>query len=485
MSSAKSTPARAAGPLTLTCPTPSELQELLPYLLPQELVELQHHLKHLPFWTPQPGPQSLAYESQADIVGYGGAAGGGKTDLLLGLALTRHTRSVIFRREATTLRDMVFRSQAVIGEQGSFNGSINVWRDLPGGRILEFGGVKEESDVNNWRGRAHDGKFFDEATEFSEAQFRALIAWNRTTIPGQRCRVVACFNPPTTALGRWVLSYWAPWLDETHPHPAKIGELRWFARLDDKAKVSDNLFLRGTTYEARLQSLPEPLRSQLWLGDFRAGLRDDARQLIATDHIRAAQRRWKPTGRGDRKLSALGVDVARGGAAKTVRCPRFGTWFGELRAVPGAETKDGQAVRRLIVQDLTEFKSPGALVCVDSIGIGSSAVDLVREVPDIQLFPVNFGARTRATDKSGLLGFANLRAFAFWSLRELLDPSNGFEPALPPDPELLGELQAIRWDVRSGLILIEPKEKIAERIGRSPDKSDALAYSILTPPQED
>ena len=36
-------------------------------------------------WVPQDGPQCAAYASKADILFYGGSAGGGKTDLLLGL----------------------------------------------------------------------------------------------------------------------------------------------------------------------------------------------------------------------------------------------------------------------------------------------------------------------------------------------------------------------------------------------------------------
>ena len=50
-----------------------------------------------PKWEPQPGPQTAAYESLADILFYGGAAGGGKTDLLMGLALTTQQHSILFR----------------------------------------------------------------------------------------------------------------------------------------------------------------------------------------------------------------------------------------------------------------------------------------------------------------------------------------------------------------------------------------------------
>ena len=38
------------------------------------------------YWSPLPGQQTIAYHSPADILFYGGAAGGGKTDLLVGVA---------------------------------------------------------------------------------------------------------------------------------------------------------------------------------------------------------------------------------------------------------------------------------------------------------------------------------------------------------------------------------------------------------------
>jgi len=59
---------------------------------------------HRRAWIPLPGRQQEAYDSPADELFFGGAAGPGKTQLLLGLAYTRHHRSVIFRREYTQLR---------------------------------------------------------------------------------------------------------------------------------------------------------------------------------------------------------------------------------------------------------------------------------------------------------------------------------------------------------------------------------------------
>jgi hypothetical protein len=46
-------------------------------------------------WVPNPDPQFEAYRCEADELFYGGQAGGGKTDLGLGLALTAHKRSLV------------------------------------------------------------------------------------------------------------------------------------------------------------------------------------------------------------------------------------------------------------------------------------------------------------------------------------------------------------------------------------------------------
>ena len=140
-----------------------------------------------PVWTPQVGPQTLAYNSEADVIGYGGEAGGGKTDLLLGLAGTRHHRAIIFRRgEFPRLEGTEARSREIYNAAGDdrardrYNESLHRW-ELASGATVRFAAMQYEDDKGNYQGRPFDFYGFDEATEFSESQVRFVTAWNRTT----------------------------------------------------------------------------------------------------------------------------------------------------------------------------------------------------------------------------------------------------------------------------------------------------------------
>lgn len=451
-------------------------------------------------WAPQPGRQAEAYHSPADVVFYGGAAGGGKTDLLLGLAHTRHRHSIIYRREYVSLRGLEERARELFGGIGTFKAEEHLWR-LADGRIIEFGAAKTLQDAMSFQGRPHDFIGFDEVCHFNEAQFRFLSAWLRTAHPGQRTRVVAAGNPPTDATGDWVISYWGPWLDLQHPNPAEPGELRWFATLDGRdvevengepfdfkgerikplsrtflpAKVEDNAYLMSTGYKAQLQSLPEPLRTQMLQGNFGIAQEDDPWQLIPTAWVIAAQERWRPEAPGP--MDGLGVDVARGGRDKTVLSPRHGAWFGPQMCVPGAETPTGDAVVALIAKTVQGRPK----INVDVIGVGYSVVDLASQ-HDLDVTPCNGAGGTQARDRTGQFGFANLRAFWWWSLREALDPANGHEVAIPPDRELRADLTAPKWRMTIRGVQVESKEDIIKRIGRSPDKGDALVYAWAPEP---
>src|SRR5215468_9381801 len=83
----------------------------------QKLLErLRRKTAGIPLWQPLPGPQTIAYQTPADVTGYGGAAGGGKTDLALGLAITAHRHSLILRREAVHLPAIQDRAREILGQ---------------------------------------------------------------------------------------------------------------------------------------------------------------------------------------------------------------------------------------------------------------------------------------------------------------------------------------------------------------------------------
>ncbi|CAE6838575.1 terminase family protein [Paraburkholderia nemoris] len=468
-------------------------------------------------WKPLPGPQTQAYECRADVILYGGAAGGGKTDLALGKALTHHQRALILRREYPQLSGIIDRANDLYGEYGVFNSGKGVWRCEFGGkrRIIEFGSVQHETDKLKYQGRPHDLKVFDEAANFLESQVEFIAGWNRSEDPSQRCQVLLCSNPPTDATGDWLIDWFAAWLDPQHPNPAAPGELRWYAAVEGRqiecpdcsefvivdgervydfdrstfdaveiikpqtrtfipARVTDNPFYMESGYIAKLQALPEPLRSKMLLGDFAAGREDDAYQIIPSEWIRAAQERWKTRRQPVIPMTALGVDVARGGQDNTIHSPRYGNWFAEQICYPGADTPDGHVVAAQVFN----LRDASTVVNLDVVGVGASPYDLIHAAIGNKIWGVSGAAGTDELDITGIFGFANLRALLWWRMREALDPVNGYDLALPPDRELFADLCAPRYKRTPRGIQVETKDEIKKRIGRSPDKGDSAVYAL-------
>jgi hypothetical protein len=152
----------------------------------------------------------------------------------------------------------------------------------------------------------------------------------------------------------------------------------------------------------------------------------------------------------------------------------------ELRKYPGVATPDGPTVAAL-VQALIGDELPA--VNVDVIGVGASVYDILTTVRGLPVAGINVGEGSKARDRSGKLGFLNLRAEAYWKLREALDPDLGHGLALPPDRELLADLCAPKWSLTARGIQVESKEDIKKRLGRSTDCADAvvLAHYFVPP----
>lgn len=171
----------------------------------------------------------------------------------------------------------------------------------------------------------------------------------------------------------------------------------------------------------------------------------------------------------------IGADIAGKGEDETAFALRIGDVTLEIRKHHHADTME---VAGLLLAAMRPYVEREVIAIIDAIGIGAGVLDRLRE----QDWPVyGFTASNAATnlkDRSGEFGFQNLRAAAWWNMREMLDPSRGSTLLLPDDEMLKADLTSPRWKVLSGgKIQVESKDDIRSRLGRSTDSGDAVVQA--------
>lgn len=239
----------------------------------------------------------------------------------------------------------------------------------------------------------------------------------------------------------------------------------------------DDFFFEGRWYR------PEDLFRIKVLGKF-PKVADDV--LIPPQWIEAAQERWR-LNNGREPLSRdpriLGVDVAGMGRDSTVYCERKGRWVAPFLSRNSGGAADHMAVAGEIVA--RRRREPEMLVSIDTIGEGAGVYSRCLELDNENyLISCKYSeaakdGRYDLSDITGEYRFTNLRAYLFWCVRDWLNPKNETGAMLPLDPQFVEEATEIRWRFRSdGRIIIEPKEDIKKRLGRSPDRFDALANTF-------
>lgn len=193
---------------------------------------------------PQPGPQETFLASNADIVIFGGAAGGGKTWALLMQPL-RHMSNpqfggVIFRRTSPQIRNQ----GGLWDESSQIYPLLNAeprqtvleWR-FPAGAKLKFAHLQYDSDVYDWQGAQVPFIGFDQLEHFSESQFWYMLSRNRS-LCGVRPYVRATVNPDADS---WVAKLIEWWIDQETGFPIdeRSGIVRWFVRVNGETKWAD------------------------------------------------------------------------------------------------------------------------------------------------------------------------------------------------------------------------------------------------------
>jgi hypothetical protein len=195
---------------------------------------------------PHPGPQTQFFESKADIVIFGGAAGGGKSFALVVEPLRRINRGGfrggIFRRTYPQLKGQggvwdecqeLYRACGAKLRQGQ-----DLDATFPSGANVAFLHLQHEKTKYEYQGHQFTYLGFDELTHFTQSQFFYMLSRNRSCC-GIKPYVRATCNPDA---GSWVADFIAWWIDPQTGLPIhdRIGKLRYFVREDDTLHWADD-----------------------------------------------------------------------------------------------------------------------------------------------------------------------------------------------------------------------------------------------------
>jgi phage terminase large subunit-like protein len=192
---------------------------------------------------PQRGSQELAMNIKADLIIYGGAAGSGKSHLLLMKSLPYikdpNFHASYFRRNTKQLT----QQGGLWEESGKMyrpfkpkTNSSDKKHTFRSGSSIAFNHLEHEKHKLSYQGGQLSAIFFDELTHFTETQFTYLLSRLRSDAEVDGFCMASC-NPDNES---WVLNWVEWWLDEEgYPDKDKQGVVRYYLIIDDKPVFAD------------------------------------------------------------------------------------------------------------------------------------------------------------------------------------------------------------------------------------------------------
>ncbi len=406
-------------------------------------------------YTPTPR-QTLAHIAPERFILYGGAVGGGKSAWLCneGIQLSldypgnvgylaRHELASFKKTTLLTLEE--FLIEKIVKHRNKSEQEII----LVNGSKIMYGGLGDDKNAIERLKSMNLGWFgIDQAEETTESHYFMLASRLRLNLPNIRYKGLMTANPEPG----WVKDRW---IDNKFEDHAFIPAL-----------PADNPHLPGD-YEKTLRTLygnNEALIKSLLEGNWDVSISGDI--LIQYSLIRAAINRQVP----DSGKCTFGVDVARFGDDETVLIVRRGLKTTRVESWIHQDTVWTAGK----IAEVARVESPIAIY-VDEIGIGAGVVDMLT-ANHFNVVGVNSSA---AAHKEKV--YANRRAELYCQLAEHFTDGS---IKIPDHPKLSSQLSCIKkkYDMHHRII-IESKDDIRKRSGRSPDYADALmlGYSDFTP----
>jgi hypothetical protein len=201
--------------------------------------------------------------------------------------------------------------------------------------------------------------------------------------------------------------------------------------------------------------------------------------LIPYEWIEIANKRYEDLERQDflQYMLTLGVDVAGMGRDSSTLCYRYENFVDKFVEHQSGGIADHMHVAGMVSKEIRRLKS---FAMIDTIGEGAGVYSRLKELGFSNAISCKYSESANGyKDITRQYEFANMRAYLHWCVREWLNPKNNFNAALPKNEKLLQEATEIKWKFQSdGKIIIEPKDEIKKRLGRSPDIFDSLTNSF-------
>jgi hypothetical protein len=182
----------------------------------------------------------------------------------------------------------------------------------------------------------------------------------------------------------------------------------------------------------------------------------------------------------------IGIDIA-GGGDKSIACFRFGkrAEFIELKHKAESFGSGYDFKAEQLINSLRDIGNYNILsLNIDSTGQGINFVDILKnkmrnEGLNYNLInAVHFASRVEYRVKSGEVRKRGIKEDMYFRLREWLMEDSNLKASIQPLKVIQEELLATEITSREGEEFIISKEKIKEKINRSPDYADALALTF-------
>lgn len=371
---------------------------------------------------------------------------------------------------------------------------LHIWREL--GRMFpKFGRgylnnlkLKMRNDSDDWLAVGFvAGVAADEESARKAQGFHAehmLIIFEET--PGIPEPVITAFENTATAPHNIIVAFGNPdhELDTLHKfcNQSKVDAIRISGYDHPNVVLGDDSFVPGAVTSNSLNRMLERYgdpNHPLYLSRARGiSPTESFDSLIKIKWCNDCIEKWKSISDHNNNVDfnkvkgpyALGVDVANSESGDKA-AQAFGK--GNVLAwVIDFNCPDSNQLGHQIYHFMMDNNIKPYNVGIDGVGVGAGTINTLKE-HGIANKSINIQGAAEPTKNRGEEKFNNLRSQMWWKMREDIRLGNIM---LPDDKELIADLTTPKWFVRNGKIVIESKEEIKKRLGRSPNKGDAAVY---------